>query len=156
MEQSSYKIVHYFEKELGDGRKPDCNGFYRFSKNEVAKAVGLSERTVSQADKVFNVKISFCGNNRGWSNAKQDYVEMISDFDYKNGVYSFRRNPESEIPELDYYWAPKVKDPYFTWKSYDEKHRRRTNSENAYDGTYPWSWKEEQIIKYRAKHGERG
>lgn len=145
-------IVFYIQTSLSTNKQPDENGFYIYTKKEICEHTDISSTTFQNS---INEAIQTLKSEaRGWLSNSNESICMISDISYKNGILKFKRNPNTMIPELEYYWAVHPVTNWFAHISYDENHIRRYNGSEARYGTFPWSWSDEEIAKELAKSSD--
>lgn len=137
---SEGQIIHYIQCELADGRKPDKDGYYAFSRKELAEGAKISLSTFdSHKDEVVRYFSSWC-NLKSWAHYDEYAGEILYvDVSYERGKLKFRQNPITINSKLSYLWALRPLDSYFAYDCFDEKHRRRTNGRMRY-GAIPWTW----------------
>ena len=149
MQGSASKIIYYIQKSLYEGRQPDAEGFYAYTRKELAEGTELSPSTIS--NNVIDAMLYF----RDWCDLKSwaKYEEykgevLYVDVCYEKGKLRFKRNPITLKPELSYLWALPPLDNYFTYDYFDDKHRRRCNWYEPIFDALPNSWSEEKIEEY--------
>ena len=147
--ESMNKILWFIQNSLAEGKKPNKDGYYVYTNKEISEGIKITTSTIA---KWMNMVVDSLNNDwsdnfKGWLPGSEEPIYMISDAHYYRGVLSFRRNPDSLNPELDYYWAPHPLNNYFVYVAYDSKHRRRHHGDKARYGCFPWNWSEEQVEK---------
>lgn len=143
MNQSVYRMMHYIQKSLYEGKQPTEEGRFVYTRKELSQGAKLSLSTVDSTKfsliefmkKTFDLAL--------W--AKYDEYKgenLFVDIKYDRGRLSFRRNIITEKSDLQHLWALPPLEDYFVYDAFDDKHRRRCNcSEKQYDAI-PWTWKD--------------
>lgn len=146
MQGSAAEIVYYVQKTLSQGKEPDEQGFYVYSRKDLAEGTGLAISTIS--NNIISAMLYF----RDWCDLKswakyEEYAGEILyvDVSYEKGKLKFRRNPITLKPELSYLWALPPLNNHFSYDYFDNKHRRRCNWHEPIFDALPNSWSEEQI-----------
>lgn len=139
------KIIRYIQQALYEGKEPDANGYYKFSRKELSEGAQISTSTFdsNRAD-VESYFARWCDLEKQGKYPELKHEMLYIDVCYEKGYFMFRRNPITLQPELQHLWALPPLADYFCYDCYDEQHRRRTNGPQIY-GAFPWRWTEEQI-----------
>ena len=151
MSDPAGKIVYYIQKELANGRQPSEDGFYIFTRKELIEGAEISASTFNNCKaEVVQYFSSWCDLKR-WAKYDEYAGEILYvDVSYERGKLKFKRNPITFSLELEHLWALHPLNSYFSYDSFDEYHRRRTNfGEIRYDAI-PWDWDAdvwEQIVQ---------
>lgn len=145
------KVIHYIQNELSRGREPSEEGYYIFARKELIEGSGISASAFNSCkDDVVKYFSSWCDLKR-WAKYDEYAGEILYvDVSYERGKLKFKRNPITFSSELEHLWALPPLNDYFTYDSFDDKHRRRTNSNKVKFDAIPWSWDAdvwEQIVQ---------
>lgn len=153
MPHSWGKFARYIQQSLYEGKQPDENGFYVFTRKELAAGAGMSvgafDNNRAELEHYFS---SWCNLKRQGNYPEYASEMLYIEVKYEKGKFMFKRNPITLSPELQHLWALPPLESWFAYDFYDEQHRRRTNGSPKYDA-FPWSWSEEEIqaeLKKRA------
>lgn len=140
------EFIHYIQTKLYEGRKPNDEGYYVFTRKELAEGTNRSPSTFDRCR--FEVEYYFSE----WCDLKKfgKYPEysgeiLYIDVKYEKGKFMFKRNPITFKPELEHLWALPPIDTYFAYDYFDDKHRRRHNGDCRIYDSFPWHWTEDQI-----------
>lgn len=142
---SSGKIIRYIQQSLYEGKAPDKEGYYKFSRKELYEGARISAAAFDKNRNEVEAYFARWCDLKKQGNYPQYAKEMLYiDVKYEKGYFMFKRNPITLMPELQHLWALPPLESYFCYDCYDEQHRRRTNGEPKFDA-FPWSWSEAQI-----------
>lgn len=145
MNESVYKIIHYIQQSLYDGRKPDANGNYCFSRKDLAEGASVSLSSVSSNIESVVLMLSDDYDFNRWARFSEYTGENLYEgVSYNKGVLSFKRNPVTLAPDLNFLWALPPINSLFSYDSFDEKHRRRTSGNKMIYDAIPWTWDADQ------------
>ncbi len=146
MSRSEGKIIRYIQQSLYEGKEPNADGYYVFSRRELSNGAGVSLTAVdNNRDKVLSYFMSWC-DLCTWAKFNEYPGEvMYISVKYENGRLMFRRNPITFQEEVKHLWAMAPLEPFFTYDYIDEKHRRRWNGNEIKCGAIPLKWNEEKI-----------
>lgn len=139
-------IAHYIQVCLYEGRRPDEDGWYVFSRDEISESLNISKQTITNSkDEVIAYLSSSTLSMSGYTQYKGQF--LYDQLKYERGKFKFKRNPLSYNEEIKELWAMKPTSDYFAYDCFDSKHRRRKNGsydpENPF--VFPWSWSDEEI-----------
>ena len=138
---SEGKIKHYIQTTLYDGRKPNENGYYCYSRKELAENTGLSPSTVVRnMDEVLDYFSKGFRLDNCVKFSEYPGESLYCDVSYVQGVLSFKRNPLTFKPELSFLWGLPPLYYHFAYDCFDDKHRRRHNGGKMIFDSIPWSW----------------
>ena len=142
--RSEGEVIHAIQQSLYDGKCPDKDGYYCFSRKELCEIAHLSPSTVDRCkDEVVKYFSSWCDLAR-WAHYEEYKGEILYiNVSYERGVLKFQRNPLTLAPELSHLWAMPPLDFYFAYDCFDEKHRRRGTVKMVFDAI-PWTWDADQ------------
>lgn len=148
MSESWGDFIYYIQKSLYEGKQPNDDGYYVFTRKELADGAKLSLSTLD------NSKFDIIYYFSEWCNLKRhgNYDELKNemlyiDAKFVRGKLMFKRNPITLKKEFQHLWALPPLNSYFAYDYFDDKHRRRCNSSQKEYEAFPWSWTEEQIEK---------
>ena len=148
MSTSANQIALYIQKELYDGKQPDVDGYYRFSRTDLAENTRISlstlNRCISETVELFSNWYNFSR----WAKFNPDEYgneQLFINVEYKRGVFQFQRNPLTLNEQFSFLWGlPPLSVEYFTFDFFDEKHRRRINGDVMIHDAIPWQWDADQ------------
>lgn len=148
---SDRKVIHFIQKSLFNGKQPTNEGYYVFSRKELAEGAGISVSTLDNCkEDVIRYFSSWC-DLKTWANYEEYAGQILyTDVSYEKGKLRFKRNPITLQPPLSHLWALPPLDSYFSYDAFDKKHRRRSNASRIVYDAIPWSWDAdlwEQIIE---------
>ena len=145
MENSAGNVVLYIQQSLYDGRLPDQEGYYCYSRKELAENSGISVSTFNRCkEDVVHYLSTWC-DLASWAKYQEYSGEILyQNVSYEKGVLKFQRNPLTLKPELSFLWALPPLNPWFAYDCFDEKHRRRFNGRTMVYDAIPWSWDADQ------------
>ena len=145
MNDSAAGMVYYIQTSLYDGRQPEAEGFYIFTKKELAEKLGLALTTVHRnIGDVVQYFSSWCDLS-SWAKYPELAGEVLyTDVSYERGVLKFKQNPLTLRPDLSFLWALPPLNSWFSYDAFDAKHRRRCNGSQMRYDAIPWSWDADQ------------
>lgn len=135
------KVIHFIQEALFNGKQPTNEGYYVFSRKELAEGAGIS---VSAFDgcrgDVIRYFSSWC-DLKTWAKYEEYAGQILyTDVSYEKGKLRFKRNPITLQPDLCHLWALPPLERYFSYDAFDKKHRRRSNASRMVYDAIPWSW----------------
>lgn len=138
---SDGKIIHFIQRMLYEGWQQTDEGYYLFTRKELAEGAKISVSTVDRyKDKVLKYFSSYC-DLKSWAQYNRYAGEnLYIDVSYQRGKLKFKRNPITLKPHLSHLWALPPLADYFCYDEFDKKHRRRTNSNRIQYDAIPWQW----------------
>ena len=155
MNQSAGKVILYIQNSLYDGKKANDDGYYCFTRKELADNSRISATTLDRCkdDVCFHLMNDY--DFSSWAKYKELAGESLYlDVAYEKGILRFKRNPLTFQPEYSFLWGLPPLDYYFSYDCFDEKHRRRSNSRKMEYDAIPWSWNadeyEAELMQARA------
>ena len=144
MNESVENVILYIQKTLYEGKTPDEDGNFIYTRKELAEGanISLSALNVHKEEIVDFLKKEFDFCN--WAKYDDHKGEnLFINVSYEYGKLSFQRNPLTINSELSHLWALPPAYPYFVYDVFDSKHRRRCNGDKQIFDMIPWSWGEE-------------
>ena len=147
MNHSVGQIIRYIQQTLFEGREPNEEGYYLYTRRELSDGAGISPTTFDNNKKEVIDYFMYW-----WSiNEVAHYTEypgeiLYIDVKYEKGKFMFKRNPLTFEDELKHLWGNRPGYFGFCYEVYDKQHRQRHNYPNEiYHRSIPWGWTEEQI-----------
>ncbi len=151
--ESGSKIAWYVEDALSKGKQEDKDGWYIFTKKEIADAIDLSPETVYR-----NIsKAMYYLKSRTFAAAHFDVEEnqIYTSMKWEKGKLMFKRNPLTNDIKYQYlFGCPRTY--YWAYESYDDKHRRRGNVGRLNGKAFGWHFKDEEIEDEIREMKEKG
>lgn len=135
------QIIRFIQESLYKGKQATADGFYVFTRKELSDGAGISVSTFDRCkDDVVRYFSSWC-DLKTWARYDEYVGEVLYvDVSYEKGKLRFKRNPITLQPNLCHLWALPPLNSYFSYDSFDEKHRRRTNASRIVYDAIPWNW----------------
>ena len=141
MNQSAGKVIVYIRNSLYDGKKANDDGYYCFTRKELADHSRISVTTLDRCKDEICYHLRNDYDFSSWAKYKELSGESLYlDVAYEKGVLRFKRNPLTFQPEYAFLWGLPSLNYYFSYDCFDEKHRRRCNSRKMEFDAIPWSW----------------
>ena len=126
MKGATYKIIHYIQKSLYEGKKQDTDEYYIYTRKELAEGANVSLTSVNTCkyEVVEHFKEGY--DLFKWAEYKEYLGEkLFLNVDYAHGELRFQRNPITLREELKHLWALRPLYEYFVYDVFDDKHRRK-------------------------------
>ena len=145
MTDSVSSILFYIQKSLYEGKQPDADGFYCYTKKELAENASVSVVTVMRSkEQILSYLQRWCDFS-SWAKF-EDYAGEIlyQNVSFEAGILKFKRNPLTLQPEFSFLWALPPLEPWFCYDAFDANHRRRINGNKMKFDAVPWSWNADQ------------
>ena len=115
------KFAQYIQMSLFEGKQPDENGYYVFSRKELADGAGMSVSAFDNNKRELISYFSSWCNLKNQGNYNEYAKEMLYiDVKYENGKLMFKRNPLTLSPELQHLWALPPLTYTFAYDCYDD------------------------------------
>ena len=145
MTDSANSILFYIQKSLYEGKQPDTDGYYCYTKKELAEKASVSASTVERnIDQVLAYLQRWCDFSR-WAKFENYAGEILyQNVSFETGVLKFQRNPLTFQREFSFLWALPPLEQWFSYDAFDDKHRRRINGNKMKYDAVPWSWDADQ------------
>ena len=135
----------FIQQSLYEGKQPDKDGYYVFTRKELADGAGKSVGTFDNNRFGLEYYFSTCSLKEYGKYPEYANEMLYIDVKYEKGKFRFKRNTITMTSELEHLWALPPLCDYFVYDCFDEQHRRRTNYSKPLLDSFPWSWSEEQI-----------
>ena len=141
MYEATYQVIHYIQKTLYDGRKPDENGKYVYQRKELAEGAGISLSTLNRCKYEIQVFLEDDFDLERWAKIKEYRGEsLFTEVTFERVGLTFKRNPLTQTKELSYLWGLPPLNDTFVYDVFDEQHRRRCGGNKMEFEAIPWSW----------------
>ncbi len=145
---SAMEIAWHVEDLLSKGREETKDGWFIFSRKELAEITGFSPQTIYRN---INETMRYL-ESRSFGTAKYYDIEPSEIYmmmKWEKGSLMFKRNPLTYDPKYKYLFGKPNEDCYWTYESFDEKHRRRGPS--PLEGMRFNHWISEEEIEKKIK-----
>ena len=145
MTESASSILLYIQQSLYDGKQPDADGFYCYTKAELAENASVSLSSVARSkEQILDYLEKWCDFS-SWAKFEDRAGEVLyQDVSFEAGILKFQRNPLTLQPDFSFLWALPPLQPWFCYDAFDAKHRRRINGNKMRYDAVPWSWDADQ------------
>ena len=119
---SSGKIIRYIQQSLYEGKAPDKDGYFKFSRKELYEGARISAAAFDKNRNEVEAYFARWCDLKKQGNYPQYAKEMLYiDVKYEKGYFMFKRNPITLMPELQHLWALPPLESYFCYDCYDEQ-----------------------------------